>query len=53
MKKLFSTALFVLLLLGGILANAAEVEVDFTQKDVLTKNLPLQLRGKPFSLKRA
>ena len=46
MKKLFSTALFVLLLLGGILANAAEVEVDFTQKDLLSKNLPLQLRGK-------
>ena len=46
MKKLFSTALFVLLLLGGILVNATEVEVDFTQKDLLSKNLPLQLRGK-------
>ena len=44
MKKLFSTALFALLL-GGVCVNAAKVEVDFTQKDVLTKNLPLQLRG--------
>ena len=45
MKKLFPSVLS-LLLLGAGLANAAGIEVDFTQSDVLTKNLPLQLRGK-------
>lgn len=45
MKKLFS-AVFSLLLLGVGVAAAAGIEVDFTQKDVLSKDLPLQLRGK-------
>ena len=45
MKKLFLSALSVLLL-GSGWANAGGIEVDFTQRDVLKKNLPLQLRGK-------
>ena len=45
MKKLFSSVLSVLLL-GAGLAIAGGIEADFTQSDVLKKNLPLQLRGK-------
>ena len=46
MKKLFSSALSAFLLIGAVVVNAAGVELDFTQKDVLTKTSVLQLRGK-------